>query len=375
MTRSDSFAVLVDIDGAGAHPAAWRAASAPPDELLTARWITASVVAAERAGFTAVTFEDHPLPADRPGGVTARIDAVIQASFNAPLTGAIGLVPVVQVAYNEPFHVATQLASVDTASHGRAGWIAAADPDPAIAARYGRDALPAGAQDEELADVVVAVRRLWDSWEDDAVIRDTATGRYLDRDRLHYADFEGHRFSVKGPSILPRSPQGQLPVFGFVDTAGVVDTVGVADGASPADTAAEIDVALVDLIEAASGARAQDARRRVVLQLEVVLDRAGQTAAERLAALDAHAPWGASAHTRYVGDAEGLADLLEALADVVDGVRILPAVLDADLDEIGRAVLPLLRDRGVFTSPRVGDTLRTSLGLEHPTNRFVEVSR
>ena len=52
-------------------------------------------------------------------------------------------------------------------------------------------------------------RRLWDSWEDDAVIRDRATGRYIDRDKLHYVDFEGRFFSVRGPSITPRSPQGQ----------------------------------------------------------------------------------------------------------------------------------------------------------------------
>ena len=54
--------------------------------------------------------------------------------------------------------------------------------------------------------------RLWDSWEDDAVIRDVATSRYLDRDRLHYIDFNGETFSVKGPAIVPRPPQGQLVV-------------------------------------------------------------------------------------------------------------------------------------------------------------------
>ncbi|SHW59784.1 Putative FMNH2-utilizing oxygenase [Mycobacteroides abscessus subsp. abscessus] len=54
------------------------------------------------------------------------------------------------------------------------------------------------------------VRRLWDSWEDDAEIRDVATGRFIDRDKLHYIDFEGRFFSVKGPSITPRSPQGHV---------------------------------------------------------------------------------------------------------------------------------------------------------------------
>ena len=62
---------------------------------------------------------------------------------------------------------------------------------------------------DEAADVVEVVRRLWDSWEDDAVIRDVATGRYVDRDKLHYVDFVGKYLSVKGPSITPRPPQGQ----------------------------------------------------------------------------------------------------------------------------------------------------------------------
>src|SRR6202042_2855618 len=62
---------------------------------------------------------------------------------------------------------------------------------------------------DEAADYVEVIRRLWDSWDDDAEIRDAATGRFIDRERLHYIDFAGDWFSVKGPSITPRSPQGQ----------------------------------------------------------------------------------------------------------------------------------------------------------------------
>ena len=62
---------------------------------------------------------------------------------------------------------------------------------------------------DEAADFIEVVRRLWDSWEDDAEIRDVSTGRFVDRDKLHYIDFEGPWFSVRGPSITPRPPQGQ----------------------------------------------------------------------------------------------------------------------------------------------------------------------
>src|SRR5439155_1237526 len=72
----------------------------------------------------------------------------------------------------------------------------------------------------EAADYVEVLRRLWDSWEDDAEIRDVATGRFIDRDKLHYIDFEGRWFSVRGPSITPRPPQGQ-PVVAALGHASV----------------------------------------------------------------------------------------------------------------------------------------------------------
>ena len=72
-----------------------------------------------------------------------------------------------------------------------------------------RDWRPVADLFDEAADFVEVTRRLWDSWEDDAEIRDVATGRFIDREKLHYIDFEGRWFSVKGPSITPRPPQGQ----------------------------------------------------------------------------------------------------------------------------------------------------------------------
>jgi alkanesulfonate monooxygenase SsuD/methylene tetrahydromethanopterin reductase-like flavin-dependent oxidoreductase (luciferase family) len=374
---ASEIAVLIEIDGPGSHPAAGQVVAASAAELLSARWVTKSVHAAERAGFTAATFEDHPLPGQNATGRPPRIDAIIRASFSAPQTSAIGLVPVAHVVSSEPFHVATQLASLDTASLGRAGWIVGADTDPAIAARYGREPLAADDVDSEVVDVVETVRRLWDSWEDDAVIRDQTTGRYLDRDRLHYADFVGERFSVKGPSILPRSPQGQSVVVAHAGTAAEID-IALVDAAfdlSDAD-GARASSSLAGVAAAAAAAREQHGPDvRLVLQLEVALDWAARTGQERLAELDGHQPWRTDRHARYVGDAGGLTRLIVSLAGIVDGIRILPAVLEIDLDEVGRAVLPDLRALGLFTSPRVGATLRQSLGLPHPANRFAEVVR
>jgi len=337
------FAVAVELDADGAHPAA----SATPTP--SPRRLTARVQAADRFGFTAATFDDSPLPAT----AAPRWDAVQRAAFAAPSTTALGLVPVAHVAFSEPFHVATQLASLDWAANGRAGWIVAASGTAREAAAYGREAL----SDEELRrerdDVIEVARRLWDSWDDDAVILDASTGRYLDADRLHYVDFEGESFSVKGPLITPRPPQGQLVVVAPAGTAGI--DVALVEGA---DTA--------EISDAAARARAAGAAR-VWAEVEVVLDARGLTAERRLAALGA---WPSRSRVRHVGDAAGLVALLADLSPVVDGVRLRLAELDVDLEEAGRAVLPDLRARIGFRSPRPGETLRDALGLERPLSRY-----
>lgn len=184
----------------------------------------AVVTDAERAGFTLVTFDDSPLPPGEPlaPGDGFRLDATTRAAYVATLTDRIGLAPVSHVATTEPFHLATQLAGLDHATHGRAAWVVGTTGSAAALATVGRPALSPDALRQEVADVVELARRLWDSWEDDAVIKDVATGRYLDPDKVHHVDFEGATFSIKGPLITPRPPQGHLVVLAPEDFAGVV---------------------------------------------------------------------------------------------------------------------------------------------------------
>ncbi|MEV4136587.1 LLM class flavin-dependent oxidoreductase [Dactylosporangium sp. NPDC049742] len=191
-----------------------------------------AVLDAERTGYAFVTFPDAP----RRTGV----EAGVLAAYLARRTTRIGLAPTLHVTTTEPFHLATQLASLDHASLGRAGWVVGATTAPPDLATVGRLHADAG----EAADVVEVARRLWDSWEDDAVIRDVPTGRFLDSRKVHHVDFEGSGFSVTGPLITPRPPQGQVVVIGA------------------ASIAAELDVALVrgsgvaDIAERAAAARA-----------------------------------------------------------------------------------------------------------------------
>ncbi|MBT0773625.1 LLM class flavin-dependent oxidoreductase [Kineosporia sp. J2-2] len=315
--------LAVDLDGAGAHPAA--------GEALSAAALRGAVRQAEDAGFVLATFDDAPVPA------TARLEAGTRAAFASTISRRIGLAPVLHTSTTEPFHLATQLASLDHASHGRAAWLVGAASDAAALATVGAPALRGDALSGEVADVIVTARSLWDSWEDDAVIRDVPTGRYLDSARVHHIDFTGATFSVKGPLITPRSPQGQVVVI-------APEHLGVDEHA---------DIVL-------TGDPHRSGREQLVfVDLEVVLDTPQEKATERLARLDGTTAWSGE-RLRHVGSAQALHDLLTDLHRSVDGVRLLPAEQSVDL--------PLLAP--LVPAPPPGHTLRERLGLPIPANRY-----
>lgn len=350
--------LALEADGDGAHPASWRHSGRPPGAVLGPRALRDVVTAAENAGFVLVTFADSPLPPGAPGGPAGRVEAGIRAAYVSPLTDRIGLAPTLHVTTTEPFHLATQLAGLDHASHGRGAWVVGAANGADDAATVGEPVRSPAELARETADVIDTARSLWDSWEDDAVIRDLATGRFLDADRVHAIDFVGPSFSVKGPLITPRPPQGGLVVL-------VPDELG-------AD--ARADVVLVGRPGLpAIGERAAAAKEAgaplVFAEVEVVLD-ADAPAADRLAALDEAAPWPETGRLRHVGSPEALVGLLRELSRLVDGVRLHPAVLAVDLPVLTERVLPALVETGERSVPHASDTLRDTLGLPRPANRF-----
>jgi alkanesulfonate monooxygenase SsuD/methylene tetrahydromethanopterin reductase-like flavin-dependent oxidoreductase (luciferase family) len=226
----------------------------------------------------------------------------------------------------------------------------------------------------EAADYVEVVRRLWDSWEDDAEIRDVATGRFIDRTKLHYIDFEGSKFSVKGPSITPRPPQGQpiVAALGHGDAAyrliAKSADIGFVTPHSAAETAA--------IVDAISAHRADDlAPTKVFADLVVFLDDTTGAATARRERLDA-----VLGH-EYVSDAEvfvgtpgDLADLLQQWhAAGAAGFRLRPATLPHDLLQITNGLVPELRNRGAFHNAYPAKTLRGTLDLPRPANRYSNV--
>ncbi|MGW4466329.1 LLM class flavin-dependent oxidoreductase [Micromonospora sp. NPDC004704] len=355
--------LAVEADGDGAHPAAWRFSGRPPATVLDAPALRNTVAYAEAAGFALVTFADSPLPAGNGRNTAGRIEAGVRAAYLSTVTERIGLAPTLHTTTTEPFHLATQLASLDHASRGRAAWVVGATNSPeALATIGGSGPYEPDRLRGEVSDVIEVARCLWDSWQDDAIIRDRATGRFLDPDRVHHVNFTGGSFSVVGPLITPRPPQGQVVVI-------AADTLGVTG---------QVDIALVGGGD--PGAVAERTRRvreddvpLVFAEVEVLLD-AAEPAADRLAALDRATPWGTGDRLRHVGSAEGLTTLLRQLAAVVDGVRLHPAVLSVDLPVLADRVLPALAAHRLHVAPVAGATLRTTLGLPHPSNRFVDAT-
>ncbi|MGW1032563.1 LLM class flavin-dependent oxidoreductase [Streptomyces antibioticus] len=383
--------LAVALDGTGWHPASWREPVARPRELFTARYWADQVTEAERGLLDLVTFEDglglqssHFLdPDDRTDQVRGRLDAVLTASRVAPLTRHIGLVPTAVTTHTEPFHLSKAIATLDYVSTGRAGVRVQITGRQSDAAHFGRRTIPpiddlrgpvVADLFDEAADHVEVVRRLWDSWEDDAEIRDAATGRFIDRDKLHYIDFEGRHFSVKGPSITPRPPQGQPLVAALAhDTIPYRLVARAADigFVTPHDAGqARAIVAEIRAEQDAAGRAGEPLH--VFGDLVVFLDEDPAEAAARRERLDGLAGEEFTSDARiFTGTPAQLADLLQEFQDAgLTGFRLRPAVAGHDLPAITRGLVPELQRRDAFRRAYEADTLRGLLGLTRPANRY-----
>jgi alkanesulfonate monooxygenase SsuD/methylene tetrahydromethanopterin reductase-like flavin-dependent oxidoreductase (luciferase family) len=388
--------LAVALDGAGWHPGAWREPDASPDQLFTAAYWADLAAEAERGLLDFITIEDslgqqsarYDGPDPRTDQVRGRLDAVLIASRIAPLTSRIGLVPTATVTHTEPFHVSKAIATLDYVSLGRAGWRAQLsrswenslfgrrEDTPFRLADY---QTPEGQRQvaerfDEAADFAEVVRELWDSWEDDAEIRDAATGRFIDRDKLHYIDFKGRWFAVRGPSITPRPPQGHPLV-----TALAHATIPYRFAARAADVVyvtpreAGQARAIVDEVRAEQESAGRGGQiLHVFGDLVVVLGPTAEDAAARQARLDesAGSPYASDALI-FSGTPARLADLLlDWQGAGLSGFRLRPAAIPGDLLQVTRELVPELQRRGSFRAAYTAATLRGHLGLPRPANRY-----
>jgi alkanesulfonate monooxygenase SsuD/methylene tetrahydromethanopterin reductase-like flavin-dependent oxidoreductase (luciferase family) len=334
---------------------------------------------AERGLLDFVTIEDSlglqssgdDGPDARTDQVRGRLDAVLIAARVAPLTSHIGLVPTATVTHTEPFHISKAIATLDFVSSGRAGWRAQLSL-PSHDAHFGRRQSPtfrradfnqpevqAAMADrfDEAADFVEVVRRLWDSWEDEAEIRDV-----------------GRWFNVRGPSIVPRPPQGQ-PLVTALAHAPVVYRFG----ARSADVVyvtprhvSDIRAVTEEILAEKDAAGRAGETVHVFGDLVVFLDQTSAGARERRSRLDEVAGEEYTSDALiFEGTAADLADLLAQWQQAgLSGFRLRPGTIPHDLEAITRGLVPELQHRGGFRTSYESSNVRGLLGLARPANRY-----
>ena len=359
------------ITGFGGHPGAPQ----QPRRLVELAHYRQLLQTAERARLDFVLLHDQrAAPDDRSLG---RLDALSVLSRLAPETSRLGLAVSKPTTYSEPFTVSRELATLDFVSGGRAAWNATTSASEAEARNYGHEQAPEADERRAIAEEFVEVsRKLWDSWEDDAVITDRERGRYLDPHKLHHINHVGAHFKIRGPQITYRPPQGHV----------VVVQVDQGDPGEPLSPAvADVLILHHTTLEDARRAYAQlreqaAAAGREVRILQSILPILGATeeqARARAAELDAAAAlrngsafWPRA--VRAVGTPQQVAELLAQwfAAGAADGFHLLPATLPDGLEELASGLVPELQRRGLFRTEYEGATLREHLGLARPLSQY-----
>ncbi|KVA10718.1 monooxygenase [Burkholderia latens] len=202
------------LHGAGGHMNSWKHPAGPADASVNIDFVTGIAQKAEANGVAFVFVADGLYINEKSiPHFLNRFEPISILSALATATSKIGLAGTLSTSYSHPFTVARQFASLDLISGGRAGWNVVTSPLEGSAKNYGGEH-PDHALRYEIADEYLeTVQGLWDSWDDDAFVRDRATGRFFDRDKLHTLNHKGRFFNVAGPLNIQRSPQGQPVIF------------------------------------------------------------------------------------------------------------------------------------------------------------------
>jgi FMN-dependent oxidoreductase (nitrilotriacetate monooxygenase family) len=412
----------------------WRHPDAQVDASTSLSFYTRQAQLAERGKFDYLFVADSvSINARSSPHYLNRFEPLTILSAVAAVTSRIGLVATSTVSYNEPFNLARQFASLDHLSGGRAGWNVVTSWLAGSAANYGKSDHLGHAERYRLADEYLdVVKGLWDSWEDDALVRDKATGQFLDPDKLHELNHKGEFLQVKGPLNISRSPQGQPVIFQagssedgrtfaarhaeaifthqedlaegqafYADLKARARGFGrdpeqllILPGARPVvgSTEAEAErlheelAGLVSLENAlrALGRSFNDHNFSVydpdgAFPQHVAEEgrKSNQSASERILHYAAQgltlgeiAFKVATPKGGFVGTPEQLADRFQLWLDQrgSDGFNLFES-LPGQLDVFVDEVVPILQARGIYKRDYAGTTLRENLGLDVPVNR------
>lgn len=214
MAERRQLSLNVFIFPGGHHEAAWRYSASAPRRIFDIGYYQDIARRAEAAKFDSLFFADVPVIADNIR-YAARLhpEPITWLSALATATSRIGLIATVSTTYTEPYNLARLFASLDHISNGRAGWNIVTTSAAQAAQNYGLpEHPPHGERYERAKEYLDVVTKLWDSWEDDALVIDPESGVFADDRKIHALNHVGNHFRVRGPLNAARSPQGR-PVY------------------------------------------------------------------------------------------------------------------------------------------------------------------
>ncbi|MDQ2188008.1 LLM class flavin-dependent oxidoreductase [Alcaligenaceae bacterium A4P071] len=421
------------------HTGAWRYPGAWPDANFNFAHLKRLAQTLERARFDAFFMADHlallnmPVEALKRSHTATSFEPFTLLAALSQATEHIGLVATASTTFDEPFHIARRFASLDHLSGGRAGWNIVTTSNPDAALNFGRDThLPHDARYARAREFYDVVTGLWDSWADDAFVRDAESGIYFDPEKLHTLNHKETHLQVRGPLHIARPPQG-WPVIvqagasepGRQLAAETAEVVFAAHGTLEEGQRFYADVkrrmtalgrhrdhlkilpgafvVVGDTVEEARAIRAKldslvhEASAIASLSIALGTDasrfdpdgylpdipesNASKSGRERAIALAAREHltvrqlaqrMGGYAGLAFVGTAQTIADEMQEWLETEgsDGFNIMFPWLPGGLDAFVDKVVPELQRRGIFRREYEGPTLRDNLGLPRPENRF-----
>ena len=422
------------------HTSAWRYPGAYPDANFNFAHLKRFVQTLERGKFDAFFMADHlavmnmPMAALKRSATVTSFDPLTLLPALAAVTEHIGLIATASTTYNEPYHVARKFASLDHISGGRAGWNLVTSANPHEAMNFGRDEhMEHGERYHRAREFFDVVTGLWDSWADDAFIRDVESGIYFDPEKLHVLNHEGEHLKVRGPLNVARPIQGWPVIVQAgaseagrqiaAETAEAVFT-GVNTIADARSFYADVKSRMAKLgrerdhlkilpggfvIVGDSVAEARAKKKKLdslvhpdsgIASLSVRLghdvssfdldgplpeipeSNASKSGQQKLIEMARREKMTVRELAQYVGGAFGTLEMIgtpETIADQMeewleteacDGFNVMFPYLPAGLDDVVDRVVPELQRRGLFRRDYEGKTLRENLGLPRPQNRF-----
>jgi alkanesulfonate monooxygenase len=421
------------------HTGAWRYPGAAADANFNFPLIRHLVQRLEAACFDAFFMADHlavlnmPVDALKRSHTVTSFEPFTLLSALAGATERIGLVATASTTYDEPYHIARRFASLDHLSGGRAGWNVVTTGNPETAHNFGRDEhLEHGTRYARAREFHGVVTGLWDSWADDAFVRDQDSGIYFDPDKLHVLDHHGEFLNVRGPLNIARPVQG-WPVIvqaGASDSGRqlAAETAEVIFGASDSlargqefyadihrrmaaigrdpDSLKILPAAFVVVGESDDEAQAKRAQLDSLVHydsgirsLSIMLDydvsgfdpdgplpeipesNASKSGRDRFVEAgrkpgvtirDLAAKAGSYGGMAFVGSPRTIADQMERWIEErgSDGFNVMFSHAPGGVEEFCDLVVPELQRRGLFRKAYGGSTLRDHLGLARPANQF-----